>query len=196
MGFVDSPQRGRSGALLTIVLAIVCAAMAVEIVLLVQKTRRLEARVAQLSATPKPPSIKPGDAFEPFDLQTESGEQVTVGFGEGQPKSLLLVFSMACHACERIFPTWRQLLPDVPPGVRVLPIRLDADAPDGAANPQLQAPIYALRNQQEMRDQLSAVPSTILLDPFGTVDQVWTGQLSERHQTSLREAIAFLSPGD
>ena len=78
-------------------LVFACAVLSVEVVLLVLKNRELEARVIHLVEENQAPTIEVGDVIEPFTLLSESGEMVVLEFDEGQPKSLLLVFTQGCR---------------------------------------------------------------------------------------------------
>ena len=74
----------RGGQWFTIFLAVACLVLAVEVVFLVTKTRRLEGEVTQLRTAMQPKTVEVGDTFEPLTLIGEDGEETSLEFGQGQ----------------------------------------------------------------------------------------------------------------
>lgn len=185
----------RSSRLFTIFLVIACVALSVEVMLLVRKNRNLEESLSRAPATTQIATVEPGDVFEPLVLMDESGEEMTVEFGDGQAKSLMLVFTMACSACETTFPVWSEIVPvEDTPRLRVIAIRLDGEgALDEASVDLLPFPVHSadVPDTSSLR-KISAVPATILLDAYGVVEKVWSGALSREDADALRETIDAL----
>ena len=186
---------GRSGRSFTIFLVFACVALSVEVALLIRKNRSLEKRISQVIAAEKVVTLMPGDEFEPVALVDESGEEMLLDFGYGQPKSLLLMFTMGCAACEETFPVWSEIVPAASiPGLRVVAIRLDnRDALEEEAANILPFPVHSVvAGEETLLRKVSHVPATLLLDEFGVVESVWSGVLTPEKAEDLDATIAAI----
>ena len=186
----------RSRLLFTIFLVFACVALSVEVMLLVRKNRNLEERLSRATAATQIATIAPGDVIEPLILMDESGEEMTLEFSDGQTKSLMLVFTLACSACETTFPVWSEIVPiEDTSRLRVIAIRLDGEgAPAEASVNLLPFPVHSadVPETSSLR-KISALPVTILLDGYGVVEKVWSGVLSQKDADALRETINALT---
>ena len=55
----------------------------------------------------------------------EFGATALIEFGEDQPDTLLLAFSLECAACDEVFPLWNEVIPvENSNALRVIPINL------------------------------------------------------------------------
>lgn len=178
----------------TIFLALVCAALSVEVVLLVRKTRRLE---EQLLARPTlgPPTIQPGEVFGPFTLLDESGVDTLVEFEEGEPRTLLLVFTLSCAACEDVIPLWAEIIPVVQNALRVLVVCLSASYDsDHMAGFALPAPIHSISPVERATfARITRVPAAIVLDDRGIVEHAWSGVPTADDEEAMRHVLATLA---
>ena len=173
-------------------LVFACAVLSVEVVLLVLKNRELEARVIHLVEENQAPTIEVGDVIEPFTLLSESGEKILLEFDEGQPKSLLLVFTQGCGACDKMLPIWGDAIPvEASPGLRVLAISLDE--PEASSPDLFPFPVHTPAGLDAgFVQEITRIPATILLDEYGVVEKVWSGLLSPDDTTGLRKTVASL----
>jgi hypothetical protein len=185
----------KGGRLFTGFLVLACLGLAVETLLLVRENRQLKERVANLSTTAQPPTIQAGAVFEDLSLRDEAGDESRIEFGEGQPHTLLLAFTLACPACERNLPIWSEIVPaEDTPRLRVRAVRLDRDAePVEASINVLPLPLYSLVDAREVVALITHVPTTLLLDEWGIVEHAWTGMLEPGDQAELRSAIASVN---
>lgn len=180
----------KSGAF-TIFLAVLCTGMAVEVVLLVRKTKDLERQLVQAKTVA--PLIQPGASFEPFTVVDEFGENTLIEFGDDQPETLLLAFSLTCGACEEVIPLWNEVIPvENSNALRVIPINLGS--PDSHSDGESHAlPVQAYSvlpaDLEEFR-KITRIPATLLLSNKGVVQQAWSGVPSPDDEEILREAIA------
>ena len=183
-------EAGRGGQWFTIFLAVACLALAVEVTLLVIKTRRLEGEIARLSAAMQPKTVEVGEAFEPLTLVGEDGKEKLLEFGEGQPHTLMLLFTMSCPACEKTFPIWCEIIPtEETPALRVAAIRLDRDPePVEASTNVLPVPVYTAKERGKTLQKITRIPTTVLVDGSGVVNKVWSGYLTPEKQQDLRNA--------
>ena len=184
-------EAGRGGHWFTIFLAVACLALAVEVMLLVRKTRRLEGEIARLSAAMQPGTVEVGDAFEPLTLIGEDGEEVSLRFGHRQPHTLMLLFTMSCPACEKTFPIWSEIIPaEETPALRVAAIRLDRDPGLVEASTNvLPVPVYTAKERGKTLQKITRIPITVLVDGSGVVEKVWSGYLTPEKQQDLRNAL-------
>lgn len=181
----------RKGGAFTIFLAVLCAGLSTEVVLLVRKTNNLQQQLARAKA--EAPAIQPGAAFEPFTVVDEFGATALIEFGEDQPDTLLLAFSLECAACEEVFPLWNEVIPVENSNVlRVIPINLGP--PDSLSDGESHAlPVQAYSispDDLEPFRRITRIPATLLLSNKGVVEHAWSGVPSPDDENSLREAMA------
>jgi hypothetical protein len=177
-------------------LAIACMGLGAEVLLLTRKNHELNELLANAVNERTLADVQAGDLLEPFALLGEEGERVDLQFGPAQPKSLLLVFATGCPDCERVLPIWNGLVPRQDTGrLRVLGIRLNRQIDAGSeASPAVNFPVYTVRSRDKTRiGRVVSVPTTILLDEDGVVEQAWAGVLDGNQADALRNAIAVLT---
>lgn len=182
---------GRGGRWFTIFLAVACLILAVEVVLLVRKTRRLETELARAFAAMRPSTVEVGEEFEPLTLVNEAGEERSLQFGEGQPHTLMLLFTLGCPACRKTFPIWSELIPvEDTPALRVVAIRLDKDPePLEVSTSVLPVGVYAVTTPGKTLRKITRIPTTVLVDGFGVIENVWPGYLAPDEQQDLRSTL-------
>lgn len=178
-------------------LVVACVGLAVVATLLARQNRVLKERIATNSrfAARQTDALKSGDLVNPFPVIDASGLKSTIGFGEGEAKTILLVFSTTCPACQETIPRWKAILGSAPPGaVRIL--GLERDHPDPATSaaalvlPALPFPVYTPGSSDtELAKKLPFVPATVILDNKGTVMQAWFGVLSHEQEEELLRVI-------
>jgi peroxiredoxin len=177
---------------LTTVLLVGCVALAVCVIALAWQNLSLKRRLASPPhADDQLPKLVAGDVVLPFDLWTPEGQSVRVAFDGSEERTLLLVFSSTCPACERNMPVWNELLAgERSPGVRVLGIQTDlaAGAAPHADGPR--CPIYSAGPRAAPPfDRLPYVPATVVLDRAGRVRSAWFGILDATQQAELRREL-------
>ena len=184
-------EASRGGQWFTIFLAVACLALAVEVILLVSKTRRLEGELSRLNAAVQPKTVEVGDAFEPLTLIGEDGEETSLEFGQGQPHTLMLLFTMSCPACEKTLPIWSEIVPaEDTPDLRVAAIRLDKDPePVEASISVPPVPVYLVKERGKTLQKITRIPTTVLVNGSGVVEKVWSGYLTPEKQQDLRQTL-------
>ncbi len=179
--------------LLTTVLLVGCVALAACVIVLAWQNLSLKRQLG--SATPAGidrAALSSGDLVEPFQVVTAAGEKVRVSFDEGQRRTLLLVFSSTCPACESNMPIWNELLAGERPAlVRVLGIQTDLAAGGTPHSGGPPCPIYAVdARARPPFDRLPYVPATVVIDREGRVRSAWFGVLGADQQAELRREIS------
>lgn len=168
-------ERGRRD-LFTPFLVVACIALAALVFFLARQNRELKARVAGLETQAMPPgTLKTGDRVEPMTLLAESGVPTVVEFGSSKPKTLLLVFSAHCPACEKTLPLWNPFAVRVAAtGTRVVGIQLDKGQSASAVVARF--PVYAVTKPEPAAlGKLPYVPAAVVLDGHGIVVKAWFG---------------------
>lgn len=193
---VNNPARStvRRGLFFTGFLVLACAALGVEVVLLVRTNHQLQEQLAQAAAQARS-KIEPGEVLDDFGLLDESGQEFQLQFGEGQPKSVFLIFQWGCAACERMFPIWGDVVPNgSTPQIRVLAVCLDEPGHTSEPAPHpLVFPVYSLPSSDAPPlGKVSSVPTTLIVDQDGVVEHAWTGFLSGDRLEELRATVAEL----
>jgi hypothetical protein len=172
-----------------IFMMVACVALAVVVLLLAMQNRELKAQLAQLSRPQIPPeALKQGDSFVPLVLLDDSGAETPLRFGPGEPRSLLLFFSTNCPACRQTLPVWSELLEAPPAGLRVAGVRTGSQVED---IPYLSFPVYTVQDATSLVGKIPYIPSTLILDSEGTVEQVWYGGLDESQLEELSRALGL-----
>lgn len=72
--------------------------------LLIKQNRDLKATIVRK----QPELLKPGQQVPPFAANTLSGQRQVVNYAD-RAKTVLLVFTPQCTACERALPYWREI---------------------------------------------------------------------------------------
>lgn len=194
--FVEPVQAvARKGGAFTIFLAVLCAGLSAEVVLLVRKTKDLEQQLVQ--ALKEASTIQPGLAFEPFTVVDEFGARTLIEFGEDQPDTLLLAFNFECAACDEVIPLWNEVIPvGISNALRVIPINLGSQdsLSEGESYALPVAPFSVLPADLDSFRKISRIPASLLLSNKGVVKQAWAGVPSPDEENIFREAVAAYAP--
>jgi peroxiredoxin len=181
----------------TTFLTLACVGLAILTTLLARENRSLKARLAADShlALEQADALKPGDLVKPFPVLDGAGQESTIGFGEGEAGTILLVFSSTCPACQETIPRWTAVLGSVPRGaVRIVAVQTDRADPhtNAAAHvlPALPFPIYSPAGSgAEVLKKVPFIPATVILDAKGVVTQAWFGVPTEEQEEALLRAL-------
>ena len=173
-----------------------CVALCGLVIALAMQNRTLKARVGELetavAAAGVPTDVlKPGDALAPFDLVAASGEKIRLPFDGTGTRTLLLVFSSTCPACQETVPVWNRLLADGPPnGLRVVGVQTDLAG--GAAAEVATFPVYGFDGARpDALKKVPFIPCSAVLDEKGKVAWVTFGALDDGKTEELRRAAGL-----
>jgi thiol-disulfide isomerase/thioredoxin len=178
-------------------LVVACIALAVLVIFLARQNRQLKASLASLAASQVPAdALKAGDRVEPFALLGEAGRKDRLEFSPDGSKTLLLVFSTHCPACERALPIWNDFVAAGPPAhLRVVGIETDRPgaAPElgGIVPASLRFPVFSVEQPPPpVMARVPYVPATVLLDGHGRVVKVWFGIPTKEQIGELRDLVS------
>jgi len=168
-----------------------CTALAVLVVLLTWQNLSLKADLAEAAAGPREEALQSGDAFGSLVLMNESGDATPYVFGGDGQRTLLLVFTQDCPACQKTLPLWNGMLAEAaPPDVRVVGLQLDGDSGPGSW-PALTFEVYGVDYAgSESLNKIPYIPATLLLDGNGVVERAWYGMLTDETEQELRRSLA------
>ena len=193
---VQRKEHGRSTGirwdLVSIVLAVACIVLIVFVFLLARQNRACKAQISALAmdgVRNDLSALAAGDVIEPFDAVAVSGETTRIAFGTGEPRTLLLVFSSDCPACERTTPAWNRVLGrGDPSSLRILGIRADTPLPEVSEVTE-ETKDFLVYTMSAPLESIPYVPATVLLDAHGTVMNVWYGALDATQEAELHAAL-------
>ena len=189
-----SPSRSRrAGRAFTAFLAVACAVLAVQVVLLSLQNRELARRLdapAEVAAAERRARLEVGEVLQPFRLRADDGSVGELRFDSWA--TLLLVFAEQCPACPLVFPDWEDLLPLCrAASVPVVGLRLDPrgdETPESAREHPFS--IHTLVDAREVpMAELATVPLTVLLDDAGRVLWCHYGSLGDADRQELRSFL-------
>ncbi len=180
----------------TAFLVLACLVLASLVVALTLQNRSLKAQLVRAAIAAAPPQFKAGDVVSPFTVTADSGEEKAIAFGEGETKTVLLVFSSTCPACEDTLPAWTTLVRDVPSarGVRVVGIQTDRLEANAAAPAAMTAaypfPVYGYRRKSpDPLAKVPFIPAAIVVDSKGVVVDARFGVPGETDLQALKRDI-------
>jgi peroxiredoxin len=181
----------------TAFLVVACLVLAALVVALTFQNRSLKDQLVRAASASAPPQFKAGDVVLPFTVVADSGETKAIAFGQGETKTVLLVFSSTCPACKDTVPAWRKLLGATPPalGVRVLGVQTDRLVANASAPAEVTAaysfPVYGYkRPNPDPLELIPFIPAAIVVDAKGVVVAAWFGVPGDDDLEALKRQLA------
>lgn len=139
----------------------------------------------------KPLQAKEGEKFGSFRAINLSNEDVLMDFSSDK-ESILLFLSTTCGYCRKQMPYWTDLVAKVDKGrYRITAITTETD--NEAINGYIDEykiydwEILKIRPDEALAANLTATPTTIVLDKSGRVVKVWTGLWQTGYLNSVSE---------
>lgn len=192
----DSHSSQRGGWF-TVFLMVACGVLSVLVVLLAVQNMRLKRELSEQYAGPMKDALQKGERLPNLTLVGENGAAGPLEFGQGEERTLLLVFSVRCPACEQTFPIWEELVQQVhgTPGLRMVGVQTDLAGeaeshPSGTLPPAFPFGIFGVDYEaSEAMSKIPYIPATIILDKEGVVEEVWFGVPEGDQLEEIREAL-------
>lgn len=186
--------RNRSDWLMIALLAVVVL-MSVEIVWLVRQNGELERSLAAATRAFVP--LGGDDRLPRLSGVGLDGEPLTLAYGPGAPRTLLLWFSPACDVCEGNLEFWNELLArHGGPELRFFGLcgGTDDEARAFVAAHDLRVPVLPVTDGRLVDAYRGHVlPQTVLVSGDGVVLQAWPGALDAMTRREVEDAIATLA---
>jgi len=176
-------------------LTIVGAVLLLVNVLLVQQNKKLQV----LASRPdRALEARPGTALPPLEGIDSDGNRRRVGYGQDSRKTVLMVFSPRCGACEEAMPTWDAIINGLDP--RAFQIAAISLQPEGVKEYASRRGINRIPiltkidSKYRVAYNLALTPQIILIDSGGKVEKVWTGVLRKEAQQEVEQALNVRLP--
>jgi peroxiredoxin len=165
-----------------------CVVLLAVNIALIHQNRQLKAQLSQ-----PPPALELTTGTQMPDLQgfDPEGKPVEVLYGKDPRKVLVFVFSPTCPFCEQNWPKWEQVISALDHSA-VRPVGVDVTSTSKApflSQHQLSGlPVFEKVEPHVMLNyHFQLTPQTILLDPDGKVEKVWTGVMTDSAVADLKQ---------
>ena len=175
----------------TVALSACCVVLLAANIALIHQNSQLK---AQLSLPP--PVMEAAAGAQVPDLRGVDleGKPVEVLYGKDSRKVLVLVFSPTCPFCDQNWPKWQQVISSLDRSA-VRPVLVDVTSTTTAgfvSQHQLSSlPVILKADPRATVDyRMHLTPQTILVDPNGKVEKVWTGVLNDSSLADLKQHLA------
>jgi hypothetical protein len=191
----ESPQRSSS---FNVFLMVACAVLSVLVILLAVQNLRLKRELSEQMAGPAKDALRKGERLGSLSLVGGNGEAGPLEFGQGEGRTLLLIFSVHCPACEQTFPIWEELVGELhgQPGLRMIGVQTDLpgenEAPSGTLPPVFPFGIFGVDYEaSEAMARIPYIPATVVLDSEGVVEAVWFGVPDDDQLEDIRDTLGI-----
>ena len=168
-----------------------CVVLLAANIALIRQNNQLKAQLSQ-----PPPALEVTAGTQMPDLKgfDPDGKPVEVDYGKDPRKVLVLVFSPTCPFCEQNWPKWEQVISSLDHSV-VRPVGVDvtstSQAPFLSQHQLTGLPVFEKVEPKVMMNyHFQLTPQTILLDPAGKVEKVWTGVMTDSAVADLKQRTA------
>ena len=145
------------------------AALTVALALLAAPARAQHADDANV------PLPEAGEVIQPFDTKAVDGTPQRVAF-EGKGSTVLLFFLSSCPTCHRMLPEWNRAFQRRPPGLQVIGVIMDQEAPGFFQTNPLAFPVVRAPSRELLRKmKISRVPLMVRVARGGKIEDVAMG---------------------
>jgi hypothetical protein len=164
-------------------------------VLLVRQNKKLKV----LAGRPdRALEISPGTAVPPLEGIDSNGGLQSINYGQDRRKTVLLVLSSRCYACEENMPNMRAIINRLDrQSFRLAAVSLQSDGFKEYSNRFgiNQIPILTkIDPKYRVAYKLALTPQIILIAPDGKVEKVWTGLLQREDIQDVERALNVRLP--
>jgi peroxiredoxin len=164
-------------------------------VLLVQQNKKLKILARRPDRSLE---IKAGTALPPLEGFDSDGNRQSVDYGHDPRKTVLLVLSPRCPACEENMPNWEAIINGLDRrSFRLAGVSLQSEGFKEFASRRgiNQVPtLTKIDPRYRVAYNLALTPQTILIDAEGKVEKVWTGFLRGENKQDVELALNVRLP--
>ena len=154
--------------------------------LLIKQNRALKAFIAR----GQPEFLKPGQQVTPFTAYNLSGQRKMVNYADCA-KTVLLVFTPGCAACERTVPYWKEIrASSVRHQYQILGISLGEGLKSNSflsSNGLNLEALVDIDAETRAAYKFSLTPLTIVIDNTGKVEKVWPGAFNQQSKQEVEK---------
>jgi peroxiredoxin len=147
---------------------------------LIHQNKQLKARLAL-----PPPQLEAAQGAQMPDLRgfDLAGKPVEVLYGKDPRKVLVLVYSPTCAFCNQNWPKWQAMITSLDrSAVRTVAVDVTSSSSETFIQQHQLTGLPVLQKvdpQATVDYRFQLTPQTILVDPTGKVEKVWTGVLND-----------------
>lgn len=174
-----------------VVISACCVVLLAANIALIHQNQQLK---SQLALPPPTLETPPGTHVPDLRGQDLSGQPLEVLYGKDSRKVLILVFSPTCPFCDENWPKWERVLSALDrSAVRsvAVDVTAKADAIFISQHHLAGLPVFIQVDPRAVVDyRFHLTPQTILIDPDGKVERVWTGVLNDAAVAELHSLLS------
>jgi peroxiredoxin len=175
--------------------AIVGAVLLIANILLVHQNSRLKV----LASRPdRALEVKPGTTLPPLEGIDSNGNKQRINYGQDSRKTVLLVLSPHCRACEESKQNWQAIITGLDRQTfQLAGVSLQSERFKEYASRQgiTQIPILTeIDPKYRVAYNLALTPQIMLIDSSGKVEKVWTGLLQGVDKQEVEQALNIRLP--
>ncbi len=164
-------------------------------VLLVQQNKKLKI----LASRPdRALEARHGTALPPLEGIDSNGNRQSIKYGQDLRKTVLLVLSPRCRACEENMPNWEAIINELDrQSFRLAAVSLQSEGLKEYAGQHgiNQVPILAKFDPKyRVAYNLALTPQIMLIDSGGKVEKIWTGLLQREDKRDVELALNVRLP--
>jgi hypothetical protein len=142
--------------------------------------------------------IKPGTALPQLEGFDGNGVRHSIDYGQDPRKTVLLVLSPRCYACEENMPNWVAIVNGLDRrSFRLAAVSLQSEGFNEYASRHgiNRVPVLTkIDPKYRVAYNLALTPQTILIDAGGKVEKVWTGLLRGEDKQDVELALNVRLP--
>jgi hypothetical protein len=171
----------------TFAIAGCCLLLLAANIALIHQNSQLKARLAA-----PPPQLEAAQGAQMPDLRgfDLAGKPLEVLYGKDPRKVLVLVYSPTCAFCKQNWPKWQAMITSLDPSaVRTVAVDVTSSSSEIFIQQHQLAglPVFQKVDPQATVDyRFQLTPQTILVDPTGKVEKVWTGVLNDSTLSEIK----------
>jgi hypothetical protein len=171
----------------TFAISVCCLLLLAANIALIHQNSQLKARLAA-----PPPQLEAAQGAQMPDLRgfDLAGKPLEVLYGKDPRKVLVLVYSPTCAFCKQNWPKWQAMITSLDPSaVRTVAVDVTSSSSEIFIQQHQLAglPVFQKVDPQATVDyRFQLTPQTILVDPAGKVEKVWTGVLNDSTLSEIK----------
>lgn len=165
-------------------------------ILLVVQNKSLRAYASRMDQSLE---LKPGTLLPSMEGLDPQGNKMKLDYGVDPRKTLLLVYSSSCGACQENMPNWEAITRGIDQeAYRVVAVSL---SPRGSKEYLSRYDIGSIPVVAEVNPKtrvaynFTVTPQTILIGLDGRVEKVWTGLLEGAEKRDVENAVGLQARG-
>jgi len=164
-------------------------------VLLVQQNKKLKVLASRPDRVLE---VKPGTALPSLEGFDGNGARHSIDYGRDSRKTVLLVLTPGCQACEANMPNWKSVVNGIDrQSFQLAAVSLKPEGFKGYLSRHGMDDVPSLTKidpKSMVAYNLALTPQTILIDSSGRVERVWTGLLRGNDKQDVELALNVRLP--